>query len=223
MNNKNQNKNTFYQSIYTLIKENLKNLIILFAIIFLLFLTFQGYSFYKTNKVNNLSVSYFANKNLDDELTKYSEMKNISKEKGFYSTLSKLELIKNNIDIENYELTLELYHDILNGDNLDNNYISLVAINGAYNFIDIVIKSKNDKYINNINEFIFLIDANLDNYIGNKNELLYLVSILSLKDDSDYKNNSELLIIYDDLISNEKISSAIKERVKKIHEFYFFI
>ena len=223
MNNKNQNKNTFYQSIYTLIKENLKNLIILFAIIFLLFLTFQGYSFYKTSKVNNLSVSYFANKNLDDELTKYSEMKNISKEKGFYSILSKLELIKNNIDNENYDLSLELYDDILNNKDLDNNYVSLVAINGAYNFIDIVIKSKKEKYISNINKFISLIDENLDNYIGNKNELLYLVSILSLKDDSDYKNNSELLIIYDDLISNEKISSAIKERVKKIHEFYFFI
>ena len=223
MNNKNQNKNNFYQSIYTLIKENLKNLIILFAIIFLLFLTFQGYSFYKTNKVNNLSVSYFANKNLDDELTKYSEMKSISKEKGFYSILSKLELIKNNIDNENYDLSLELYDDILNNKDLDNNYVSLVAINGAYNFIDIVIKSKKEKYISNINKFISLIDENLDNYIGNKNELLYLVSILSLKDDSDYKNNSELLIIYDDLISNEKISSAIKERVKKIHEFYFFI
>ena len=223
MNNKNQNKNTFYQSIYTLIKENLKNLIILFAIIFLLFLTFQGYSFYKTNKVYNLSVSYFANKNLDDELTKYTEMKNISKEKGFYSILSKLELIKNNIDNENYDLSLELYDDILNNKDLDNNYVSLVAINGAYNFIDIVIKSKKEKYISNINKFISLIDENLDNYIGNKNELLYLVSILSLKDDSDYKNNSELLIIYDDLISNEKISSAIKERVKKIHEFYFFI
>ena len=223
MNNKNQNKNTFYQSIYTLIKENLKNLIILFAIIFLLFLTFQGYSFYKTNKVYNLSVSYFANKNLDDELTKYSEMQNISKEKGFYSILSKLELIKNNIDNENYDLSLDLYDDILNNKDLDNNYVSLVAINGAYNFIDIVIKSKKEKYISNINKFISLIDENLDNYIGNKNELLYLVSILSLKDDSDYKNNSELLILYDNLINNEKISSAIKERVKKIHEFYFFI
>ena len=222
MNNKNQNKNTFYQSIYTLIKENLKNLIILFAIIFLLFLTFQGYSFYKTNKVYNLSVSYFANKNLDDELTKYSEMKSISKEKGFYSILSKLELIKNNIDNENYDLSLDLYDDILNNKDLDNNYVSLVAINGAYNFIDIVIKSKKEKYISNINKFISLIDENLDNYIGNKNELLYLVSILSLKDDSNYKNNSELLILYDSLINNEKISSAIKERVKKIHEFYIY-
>ena len=223
MNNKNQIKKSFYQSIYFLIKNNLKNLIILLSVIFIFFLTFQGYSYYQTNKINNLSVLYFANKNLDDELTKYSEMQNISKEKGFYSILSKLELIKNNIDNENFDLSLELYDDILNGNDLDNNYISLVAINGAYNFIDIVIKSKNYKYISNINKFISLIDENLDNYIGNKNELLYLVSILSLKDDSDYKNNSELLILYDNLIDNEKISSAIKERVKKIHEFYIFI
>ena len=223
MNNKNQINNTYIQSTSAFIKDNLKNLIILFTIIFLLFLIFQGYSFYKINKINKLSVSYFANKKLDDELTKYSEMQNISKEKGFYSILSKLELIKNNIDNENFDLSLELYDDILNGNDLDNNYISLVAINGAYNFIDIVIKSKNDKYISNINKFISLIDENLDNYIGNKNELLYLVSILSLKDDSDYKTNSELLILYDNLIDNEKISSAIKERVKKIHEFYFYI
>ena len=223
MNNKNQVKNTFFQSASELIKKNIKNLIIIFVIIFLLFLTFQGYSFYKINKINNLSVTYFTNKNLDDSITKYSEMKIISNEIGFYSILSKLELIKSNIDNEEFDLSLKLYNEILDSNDLDNNYVSLVAINGAYNFIDIVIKSKNDKYINNINKFISLIDDNLDNYIGSKNELLYLVSILSLKDDSNYKNNSELLLLYDNLINNEKISLEIKERVKKIHEFYIFI
>ena len=223
MNNKNQVKNTFFQSASELIKKNIKNLVIIFVIIFLLFLTFQGYSFYKINKINNLSVTYFTNKNLDDSITKYSEMKIISNEIGFYSILSKLELIKSNIDNEEFDLSLKLYNEILDSNDLDNNYISLVAINGAYNFIDIVIKSKNDKYINNINKFISLIDDNLDNYIGSKNELLYLVSILSLKDDSNYKNNSELLLLYDNLINNEKISLEIKERVKKIHEFYIFI
>ena len=223
MNNKTQVKNTFFQSASELIKKNIKNLIIIFVIIFLLFLTFQGYSFYKINKINNLSVTYFTNKNLDDSITKYSEMKIISNEIGFYSILSKLELIKNNIDNEEFDLSLKLYNEILDSNDLDNNYISLLAINGAYNFIDIVIKSKNDKYINNINKFISLIDDNLDNYIGSKNELLYLVSILSLKDDSNYKNNSELLLLYDNLINNEKISLEIKERVKKIHEFYIFI
>ena len=223
MNNKNQVKNTFFQSASELIKKNIKNLIIIFLIIFLLFLIFQGYSFYKINKINNLSVTYFTNKNLDDSITKYSEMKIISNEIGFYSILSKLELIKSNIDNEEFDLSLKLYNEILDSNDLDNNYVSLVAINGAYTFIDIVIKSKNDKYINNINKFISLIDDNLDNYIGSKNELLYLVSILSLKDDSNYKNNSELLLLYDNLINNEKISLEIKERVKKIHEFYIFI
>ena len=223
MNNTNQVNNTLFQSVSELIKKNIKNLIIIFVIIFLLFLSFQVYSFYKINKINNLSVTYFTNKNLDDSITKYSEMKIISNEIGFYSILSKLELIKSNIDNEEFDLSLKLYNEILDSNDLDNNYVSLVAINGAYNFIDIVIKSKNDKYINNINKFISLIDDNLDNYIGSKNELLYLVSILSLKDDSNYKNNSELLLLYDNLINNEKISLEIKERVKKIHEFYIFI
>ena len=149
-------------------------------------------------------------------------MKKMSNEKGFYSILSKLELIKNNIDNEDFDLSLKLYNEILNSKDLDNNYISLVAINGAYNFIDIVIKNKNDKYITNINKFISLIDDNLDNYIGNKNELLYLVSILSLNDDSDYKNNSELLTLYDNLINNEKISSELKKELKKFMNFIFF-
>ena len=223
MNNKNQTTNNYFQTARSFVKDNIKNIIVFFAIIFLLFLTFQIYTYYKINKINNLSIVYFTNKNIDDQLTKYSQMKTISNEEGFYSILAKLELIKNNINNDDYDISLELYNDILNSNDLDNNYISLVAISGAYNFIDIVIKSNNDKYISNINNFISLIDGNLDNYIGNKNELLYLVSILSLKDDSDYKNNSDLLILYDNLINNEKISPAIKERVKKIHEFYIFI
>ena len=223
MNNNNKINSTFMQLIYPFLKNNLKNLIKLFVLIFLFFLTYQGYSFYNINKINKLSVTYFANKNLSNETTKYAKMKIMSNEKGFYSIISKLELIKKNIDNNEFDLSLKLYNEILNDNDLDSNFISLVAINGAYSFIDIVIKNKNDKYINNINNFISLIDENLDNYIGNKNELSYLVSILSLKDDSDYKNNSELLIIYDNLISNEKISSTIKERVKKIHEFYIFI
>ena len=223
MNNKNQISNTLITSTSAFIKDNLKKIIILFIIIFLLFLIYQGYTFYNINKINKLSISYFSNNKLDDELTKYSEMQKLSNERSFYSILSTLELIKNHINNEDYDKSLELYNDILNTNDLDKNYVSLLAINGAYNFIDIVIKNKNDKYISNINKFISLIDENLENYIGNKNELLYLVSILSLKDDSQYKTNTDLLIFYDNLINNEKISSSIKERVKKIHEFYIFI
>ena len=132
-------------------------------------------------------------------------------------------MIKNHIDKNEFDQSLDLYNEILNSADLDSNYISLVAINGAYKFIDIVIKNNNEKYINDIKYFISSIDEKLDNYIGNKNELMYLVSILSLNDDSNYKDNSELLTLYDNMMNNDKISSTIKERVKKIHEFYIFI
>ncbi len=223
MNNKDQNKKSFLNSISNLIKENLKYLIILFAAIFLFFLAYQSYSYYKINKINKLSISYFTNKNLDDEIFKYSEITKLTNEKGFYSILSKLELIQNNMNNGDFDLSLELYDDILNSKSMDNKYVSLVAINAAYNFINIAFKNKNNKYIENINRFISLIDDKLDNFIGNKNELLYLVSILSLNNDSDYKNNSELLNLYDNMMSDNNISSSIKERVKKIHEYYIFI
>ena len=223
MNNKTQTKVNFLTTISKFVKDNIKILILTFAAIFLIFLTYQGYSYYNINKINKLSISFFENIKINDELTKYEEMNKISNQKGFYSILSKLEIIKNNIKNGEFDDSLKLYNEILNSSGLDNNYVSLVAINGAYNFINIVIKNKNVKYIDSINNFISLIDDNLDNYIGNKNELLYLMSILSLNSDSSYKNNKELLTFYDNMMNNEKISSTIKERVKKIHEFYFFI
>ena len=223
MNNKTQTKVNFLTTISKFVKDNIKILILTFAAIFLIFLTYQGYSYYNINKINKLSISFFENIKINDELTKYEEMNKISNQKGFYSILSKLEIIKNNIKNGEFDDSLKLYNEILNSSGLDNNYVSLVAINGAYNFINIVIKNKNVKYIDSINNFISLIDDNLDNYIGNKNELLYLMSILSLNSDSSYKNNKELLTFYDNMMNNEKISSTIKERVQKIHEFYIFI
>ena len=152
-----------------------------------------------------------------------SELNSITKENGFYSLLSKLELINKHIEKNEFDKSIELYNEILSSKDLDSNYITVIAIKGAYQLVDIAIKYNNNEYINVINKFISLIEENLDNYAGNKNELLYLVSILSLNDDSSYKNNSELLNLYENMMNDEKISSTIKERVKKIHEFYIFI
>ncbi len=222
MNEKNQVKKTFFKTAFIYLKDNLKVLIVLFAIIFVIFISYQVYSYYKINKINSLSISFFENKDLNDELTKFSEMNKIKNEKSFYSILSMLELIKNHIDKDEYEKSIAIYNKLLFSKDLDNNYISLLAIKAAYLFIDIVIEQKNDKYISDIKNFISFIDESLDNYLGYKNELLYLVSILSLDDNSTYKNNSELLTLYENIMNNQKISFSIKERVKKIHEFYIF-
>ena len=223
MNNTNITKNNFLNVISTFAKDNLKTIIISLLIIFLIFLTYQGYSYYEKNKLNKLSISYFENKDIEDELTQISELNSISKENSFYSLLSKLELINKHIEKNEFDKSIELYNEILSSKDLDSNYIAVIAIKGAYQLVEITIKYNNNEYINVINKFISLIDDNLDNYQGNKNELLYLTSILSLNDDSSYKNNSELLSLYENIISNDNISSTIKERVKKIHEFYIFI
>lgn len=223
MNNTNITKNNFLKVISTFAKDNLKTIIISLLIIFLIFLIYQGYSYYEKNKLNKLSISYFENKDIEDELTQISELNSISKENSFYSLLSKLELINKHIEKNEFDKSIELYNEILSSKDLDSNYIAVIAIKGAYQLVDIAIEYNNNEYINVINKFISLIDDNLDNYQGNKNELLYLTSILSLNDDSSYKNNSELLSLYENIISNDNISSSIKERVKKIHEFYIFI
>ena len=223
MNNTNITKNNFLKVISNFAKDNLKTIIISLLIIFLIFLIYQGYSFYEKNKLNKLSISYFENKDIEDELTQISELNSISKENSFYSILSKLELINKHIEKNEFDKSIELYNEILSSKDLDSNYITVIAIKGAYQLVDIAIEYNNNEYINVINKFISLIDDNLDNYQGNKNELLYLTSILSLNDDSSYKNNSELLSLYENIISNDNISSTIKERVKKIHEFYIFI
>lgn len=223
MNNTNITKNNFLKVISNFVKDNLKTIIISLLIIFLIFLIYQGYSFYEKNKLNKLSISYFENKDIEDELTQISELNSISKENSFYSLLSKLELINKHIEKNEFDKSIELYNEILSSKDLDSNYIAVIAIKGAYQLVDIAIEYNNNEYINVINKFISLIDDNLDNYQGNKNELLYLTSILSLNDDSSYKNNSELLSLYENIISNDNISSSIKERVKKIHEFYIFI
>ena len=223
MNNTNITKNNFLKVISTFVKDNLKTMIISLLMIFLIFLIYQGYSYYEKNQLNKLSISYFENKDIEDELTQISELNSISKENGFYSLLSKLDLISKHIEKNEFDKSIELYNQILSSKDLDSNYIAVIAIQGAYQLVDIAIKYNNNEYINVINKFISLIDDNLDNYQGNKNELLYLTSILSLNDDSSYKNNSELLSLYENIISNDNISSTIKERVKKIHEFYIFI
>ena len=223
MNKNNLTKNNFLKVASTFTRNNLKTLIISLAFIFLIFISYQVYSYYNINKLNKLSISYFKNKESEDELLTLSEFNAISNQSGFYSILSKLELIERHIDKNEFDRSIELYNEILSLKDLDTNYVSIVAIKGAYQFVNIAIKNNTNKYINEINNLISLIDENFDNYIGSKNELLYLVSILSLNDDSSYKNNSELLTLYENMMNNEKISSTIKERVKKIHEFYIFI
>ena len=76
-------------------------------------------------------------------------------------------------------------------------------------------------YLNIINDFISYIDDKTDSYKGIKLELKYLIKILEAEKNSiDYSSFNEVNDIYENIMSSDVVSSAIKERVNKIHEFY---
>ena len=159
MNKNNQTKNNFINVVSTFTKDNFKTIIVSITVIFFIFLSYQVYSYYNINKLNNISISYFKNKEIDDELIALSEFNSISNQSGFYSILSKLELINKYINKNEFDKSIELYNEILSSKGLDSNYVSIVAIKGAYQLIDIVIKNNNNNYINDIKKFISSIDA----------------------------------------------------------------
>ena len=50
---------------------------------------------------------------------------------------------------------------------------------------------------------------------------MYLIKILEVEKNSiDYSSFNEVSDIYENIMSSDVVSSAIKERVNKIHEFY---
>ena len=76
-------------------------------------------------------------------------------------------------------------------------------------------------YLNIINDFISYIDDETDSYKGIKLELKYLIKILETEKNSiDYSSFNEVNDIYENIMSSDVVSSAINERVNKIHEFY---
>ena len=70
-----------------------------------------------------------------------------------------------------------------------------------------------------INNFLLFIDPSLDLYNGFKLEILYLLSIIEQDKNAETQFNEETKKLYKAIQENDKISSSLKERVKKIHEY----
>ena len=76
-------------------------------------------------------------------------------------------------------------------------------------------------YLNIINDFISYVDEDTDSYKGIKLELEYLTKILEAeKNNIHYSSFNAVNDIYVNIMNSNAVSSAIKERVNKIHEFY---
>ena len=114
-----------------------------------------------------------------------------------------------------------MYLELINQNNLDSVYKSAIASKASYQLIAINLENLSLNYLNIINDFISYINDEEDSYKGIKLELMYLIKILEVEKNSiDYSSFYEVRDIYENIMSSDVVSSAIKERVNKIHEFY---
>ena len=221
MNDKVINKKSFLSQVTEIIKTNLRNIIILLSLCFVLFLAYQIYSLYISNKIQKNSISFFSAQNTDDKNVITDTITKLSDDNTFYGVLAKLELIDLNLKQNNIQETVSMYLEVINTNNLDAVYKSAIASKASYQLIDINLEDLSLDYLNIINDFISYIDEDTDSYKGIKLELDYLTKILEAEKNSiDYSSFNEANDIYANIMNSDAVSSAIKERVNKIHEFY---
>ena len=215
------NKKSFVSQVTEIVKTNIRNIIIFLSFCFVLFLSYQIYSFYISNKIQKNSISFFTAQNTDDTKVITDTITKLSDDNTFYGVLAKLELIELNLEQNNIQDSISMYLEVINQKNLDSIYKSAIASKASYQLIDINLENLSSNYLNVINNFISYIDEEADSYKGIKLELKYLIKILEVEKNSiDYSSFNEVSDIYENIMSSDVVSSAIKERVNKIHEFY---
>ena len=223
MNDNVVNKKGFVPQVTEIVKTNIRNIIILLSLCFVLFLSYQIYTFYISNKIQKNSISFFTAQNTDNANVITDTITKLSNDNTFYSVLAKLELIDLNIKQNNIEDSISMYLELINQNNLDSVYKSAIASKASYQLIDINLENLSSNYLNIINDFISYINDEADSYKGIKLELMYLIKILEVEKNSiDYSSFNEVSDIYENIMSSDVVSSAIKERVNKIHEFYSY-
>ena len=221
MNENIANKKSFLSQVTEIVKTNIRNIIIFLSLCFVLFLSFQIYSFYISNKIQKNSISFFAAQNTDDTNVITDTITKLSNDNTFYGVLAKLELIDLTLKQNNIEDSISMYLEIINQNNLESVYKSAIASKASYQLIDINFENLSLNYLNIINDFISYIDDETDSYKGIKLELKYLIKILEAEKNSiNYSSFNEVNDVYENIMSSDVVSSAIKERVNKIDEFY---
>ena len=197
--------NNLFKKLFELIKNNIKSVIYTAVVFVIIILSYQIYLFKHNEKILGISILYDqAKDNINSDEFDH-KMNLIAQENGIYGILASLELIKYKLDNNNYNNAYIDYLNLLNNNDTDKIYRSIIALHGSYNLLDHV-SSKEIKVL------LSYIDETLESFIGYHYEILYL---LSIKDNDNQEKN----ILYNEILKNEKISFTIKDRIQKINEF----
>ena len=220
MSEENKNNNLF-KKIQNFIFTNYIQIIIALALLLILFIGYQTYNYFKIRDIKNSSISFFniIRENEDD----LSSLENLTDDDNIFSILSKLKLIYKNNENKNFSYSNELYKELLASSNLNDLYKSSIAANASYTMINASYEEKTNNYLNDILIYINNINDELDGYFSIKKELEYLLIVTEIDlNKSEYNNNSKALDKYNEIFDSSLVSTSIKERVKKIHEFQLY-
>ena len=223
MNNLTSSGRSYFNIFVKYIKNYYKIISLILITFFVLFLSYQFYSYLYLKNIQKNSIVYFNSKDFEPNNDFYKIMETLSKNKDFFSILAILEMIDINIKNKNYDFAKDLYLKLLEEKKINPIYVSAIASRAAYSYINIISENSDINLIYEIKNFINYIDDNLTNYEGVKLELKYLLAVA----EQDINNISPLedmnaIEIYKLIMSSENISSTIKERVNKIHEFQIY-
>ena len=209
------------KNIQTFISNNLRYLLLIISLILIFFISFQTYSYLQTRQLKNTSIQFFDTiENNDLILENINDLKN---DDNFYSILSKLTLIQKYNQDKNYKSSNELYKNIISSNELDEIYISSLCAQASYTLINASYFENTDNYFNDISFYISKISDDLQNYFSIKKELEYLLMVTQLDiNNLDYKNNKKVIDFFNTINNSNIISSSVKERVKKIHDFQIY-
>jgi len=213
------NKINFFNKFQIFLKNYYKTILILSAIFLALFFIFQFYGLYSKNQLLKTSIEYnlaYSSNSPDDFLEK---MQKLSIEKNFYGVLATLESIKIKLNKGEIYSSNDDYLRLLNQKNLNSIYISTIAIHASYSFLEKINEDNEKDIVNKINNFLSFVDTSLEFYEGFVLEIRYLLSIIQLDNNDDVLLFDETQKLYEDIIGNDKFPTALKERVKTIHEF----
>ena len=223
MNNTTTPQNNYFVLFTRYIKNNYRIIIGALIVIFVLFLSYQYYSYINVKNIHKNSITYFDAKDLESNDDFHKLMEQLYLNEDFYSIVSTLEIININIESNNFSLAEKLYLKLLNDKNLKPVYIAAIASHASYVFLNVLFNNLNMDLESAINNFINYINDNLSSYKGIKLELKYLLAIAKQDQNNiSQQNTSNTNDLYKLIMESKDISSSIKERVNKIHEFQIY-
>tara|TARA_B100001540_G_C15758438_1_gene620499 strand:+ start:839 stop:1465 length:627 start_codon:yes stop_codon:yes gene_type:complete len=195
-----------YQAIIiNFFKKNYKIILSICIFLIIIFAVLQFYLWNKNKNILDLSLKYEEALSIDKSSIEFKEkLLKISKEKNIYGTISSLNLINEILEEKNFEEAYENYLILLKKEN-DPIYKNIISINASYNLFDYI-------NIDKISNLLSYFDTSLESLNGYYYELLFMISI---KDG----RKEDAINLAEQILDDDKISSLIKDRVKKINVF----